>query len=190
MNLSEIWKRIPIRSPYVMSGLVIVAFFVTIALVGMFYLPHNPLYAVGPDYAPPSWAYPFGTTNIGQDIFSQWLFGARSTLLVGFLAGFVTILVGLAVGLVAGFISLADEPLMRTTDVFLALPTLPLLIALAAFVKPSIYTVSILIALLIGWPGTARGDQIGSHFVEDPALRRGGKAKRGPIVQDNVSRYR
>jgi peptide/nickel transport system permease protein len=144
------------RNTYLFAGLVIVCFFVALALFGLFYLPHNPLESVGPDYAPPSLRYPFGTTNIGQDVFSQWIFGARSTLLVGFLSGLITILIGLAVGIVAGFISLMDEPLMRVTDIFLAMPTLPLLIAIAEFVKPSIYSVSFLIAVLIGWPGTAR----------------------------------
>jgi peptide/nickel transport system permease protein len=144
------------RNTYLFAGLVIVCFFVALALFGLFYLPHNPLESVGPDYAPPSLRYLFGTTNIGQDVFSQWIFGARSTLLVGFLSGLITILIGLAVGIVAGFISLMDEPLMRVTDIFLAMPTLPLLIAIAEFVKPSIYSVSFLIAVLIGWPGTAR----------------------------------
>lgn len=141
---------------YVLAGSTIVLFFVGVALVGLVYLPHDPLASVGPDYAPPSLRYPFGTTNIGQDVFSQWMFGARSTLIVGFLAGFVTMVIGLAVGIAAGFVNLMDEPLMRLTDVFLAMPTLPLLIAIAEFVRPSVVSVSILIAVLIGWPGTAR----------------------------------
>lgn len=141
---------------YVLAGLIIVAFFVCVALAGLIYLPHNPLASVGPDYAPPSPRYPFGTTNIGQDVFSQWLYGARYTLIVGFLAGLMAMVIGLAVGVVAGFISLMDEPMMRLTDVFLAMPTLPLLIAISEFVKPSILTVSVLIAVLLGWPGAAR----------------------------------
>ncbi|MEM0121728.1 MAG: hypothetical protein QW688_09875 [Thermoprotei archaeon] len=113
------------HNSYVRAGLVIVCFFIAVAILGLVYLPHNPLDSVGPDYAPPSLRFPFGTTNIGQDVFSQWIFGARSTLLVGFLSGFITILIGLAVGILAGFINLMDEPLMRLTDVFLAMPTLP-----------------------------------------------------------------
>jgi len=144
------------HNSYVLAGLIILCFFVGVALLGIVYLPHNPLESVGPDYAPPSLRFPFGTTNIGQDVFSQWIYGARSTLIVGFLAGFITIVIGLAIGIVAGFINLMDEPLMRLTDVFLAMPTLPLLIAIAEFVRPSIFSVSILIAVLIGWPGTAR----------------------------------
>lgn len=141
---------------YVLAGLAIIFFFVGVALLGLVYLPHNPLESVGPDYSPPSLQYPFGTTNIGQDVFSQWIYGARPTLIVGFLAGIMSMIIGLAVGIVAGFINLADEPLMRLTDVFLAMPTLPLLITISEFVKPSILFVAVFIAILLGWPGTAR----------------------------------
>lgn len=143
------------RNRYFVAGAAITVFFVAVAFAGMIYLPHDPLQPVGVDYAPPSLRFPFGTTFVGQDVFSQWMYGARSTLLVGFLAALVTMIIGVAVGLVAGFISLTDEPLMRFTDVILTLPALPMLITIAAFVRPTIYLTAVLIAFL-SWPAAAR----------------------------------
>lgn len=143
------------NSRFVKVGFGIVVFFCAVALVGFIYLPYNPLKTVGPDFAPPSLKYWFGTTNIGQDVFSQWMYGARSTLLVGFLAATISVAIGLSVGLVAGYVKRADAPLMRLTDVILTLPALPLLITIAAFVRPSVIIVAMLIALL-AWGGKAR----------------------------------
>jgi len=143
------------RNRYVVVGSVMTIFFVVVALVGLFYLPHDPLQPVGPDYAPPSLKFPFGTTFVGQDVFSQWMYGARSTLLVGFLSALVTMVIGVAIGMVAAFIAFTDEPLMRFTDVILTLPALPMLITIAAFVRPTIYLTAVLIAFL-AWPAAAR----------------------------------
>jgi len=143
------------KNRYVTSGVGITVFFVIVAMVGLVYLPHDPLQPVGPDYSPPSSQFPFGTTFVGQDVFSQWIFGARSTLLVGFLSALVAMVLGVVIGMVAGYISLTDEPLMRVTDVVLTLPALPMLITVAAFVRPTIYLTAVLIAFL-SWPAAAR----------------------------------
>ncbi len=142
-------------SKMVKAGFAIVVFFCVVALVSFIYMPYNPLVTVGPDFAPPSSKFWFGTTNIGQDVFSQWMYGSRSTLLVGFLAATISVAIGLSVGLIAGFVKRADNPLMRLTDVILTLPALPLLITISAFVKPSVFVVALLIALL-AWGGKAR----------------------------------
>jgi peptide/nickel transport system permease protein len=83
------------------------------------------------------------------------MYGSRATLLVGFLTAVITTLIGISVGLTSGFIRWSDEPLMRSTDVVLTLPTLPLLIVLAAFIRPTLFTVALIISLL-AWPGMAR----------------------------------
>ena len=140
---------------YVLTGVIITAFFGVVALIGFVYLPHDPLSPAGLPNQSPSWTFPFGTTNIGQDVLSEWIYGARSTLLVGFLSAIVTMVIGVTVGLVAGYIVLMDEPMMRITDVVLTLPALPLLITIAAFVRPTIYLTAILIAFL-AWPAAAR----------------------------------
>lgn len=137
-------------------GLGILFFFVALDIVSYFYLPYNPLASVaigGP--APPSTKYLFGTTNIGQDVFSEWMYGTRATLLVGFFSALLTALLGVTTGIIAGYMKLWDEPLMRAADVILTLPALPLLIVMAAFFKPTDFTVAVLIAVL-SWAGMAR----------------------------------
>ncbi len=139
-------------------GLGILAFFIAMDIVSMVYLPYNPRAAVAigiNNPAPPSWKFWFGTTDIGQDVFSQWLYGTQSTLLVGFLAALMTAVLGVTTGIIAGYIRVWDEPLMRAADVILTLPALPLLIVAAAFLKPTDLTVAILIAVL-SWAGMSR----------------------------------
>jgi peptide/nickel transport system permease protein len=148
--INVIGKRKDIR-----AGTGIIVFFIIVAIIGVIHPPYNPVASVGPNYLPPSLQFLFGTTSVGQDVFSQWMFGASSSLLVGFLAAIMTMSIGVLVGIISGFVRYMDEPLMRLTDVILTLPALPLLIVLAAFVQPSLFTVAALIALL-AWAGTAR----------------------------------
>ena len=137
-------------------GLAIVSTFIALAFVSFAYIPFDPLAAVGQSFQPPNGVHWFGTTNIGQDVFSQWLFGVRATLLVGFLAAALTAVLGVTTGIVAGYIARTDGPLMRIADVVLALPTLPLLIVAAAFLKlADDVTVAFLIAVL-SWAGMSR----------------------------------
>jgi peptide/nickel transport system permease protein len=140
---------------YVRAGLAIILFFVALAIISYIYLPYDPRAPAGPRFGSPSLAFPFGTTAIGQDVFSQWIYGARATLFVGFLTAALTTLIGIVVGVTSGYIRTADEPLMRTADVFLTLPTLPLLIVVSVFFKPSLTNVAFLISVL-GWPAMAR----------------------------------
>ncbi len=139
-------------------GLGILGFFVILDFVSVVYLPYNPLAPVSVSIhnpAPPSWKFLFGTTNLGQDVFSEWMFGTQATLFVGFLAALVTALLGVTTGIIAGYMKMWDEPLMRAADVILTLPSLPLLIVAAAFLKPSDFNVAILIAVL-AWAGMSR----------------------------------
>jgi len=100
--------------------------------------------------------YWLGTDIIGHDVFSQIVFGARTALLVGFMAAFFSILIGVIIGLVSGYFGGKIESiLMRFTDVILVLPFLPLVIVLAAVLGPSIWNIIIVIAIL-GWGGVAR----------------------------------
>jgi len=100
--------------------------------------------------------YLWGTDNQGRDILSQFIWGSRIALIVGFSAAILSVGIGAVVGLVAGYVGRKTEiVLMRFTDVILVLPTLPLLIILAAVLGASIGNVILVIALL-AWPPTAR----------------------------------
>src|SRR2546427_287606 len=100
--------------------------------------------------------YLWGTDLQGRDIFSQFIWGSRIALIVGFASAILSVGIGLVVGLVAGYLGRkTDIVLMRFTDVILVLPTLPLLIILAAVLGSSIWNIILVIALL-AWPSTAR----------------------------------
>jgi ABC-type dipeptide/oligopeptide/nickel transport system permease subunit len=97
-----------------------------------------------------------GSDYGGSDVFSQFVYGARVSLLVGLLSAGIGISLGLVVGLLAGFLGrLVDEVLMRFTDMLLVIPGLPLLIVLVAVLGPNIWNLILIIGFL-GWMGFAR----------------------------------
>lgn len=107
-------------------------------------------------YRPPSAQHWFGTDDAGQDVFSNFVFGARVSLTVGFFAAFISILIGGTFGLVAGFFGGRWENfLMRFTDIMLVIPDLPLMVVIVALTKPSLLNIIFVIGLL-GWTTTAR----------------------------------
>jgi peptide/nickel transport system permease protein len=97
-----------------------------------------------------------GTDDEGNDVFTQLVYGARLSLVVGLVAAFLGIGLGLIVGLMAGYLGkLVDEILMRFTDMMLVVPSLPLLIVLAAVLGSSLFNIIIILGFL-GWMGFAR----------------------------------
>lgn len=107
-------------------------------------------------YNPPSSSHWFGTDDAGQDVFSNFVFGARVSLIVGFFAAFISIIIGGLLGLVAGFFGGRMENfIMRFTDIMLVIPDLPLMVVVVALTKPSLLNIIFVIGLL-GWTTTAR----------------------------------
>lgn len=105
---------------------------------------------------PPSWLYPLGTDDLGRDVLTRILYGARISLLVGFVAVGIATLIGIALGAVAGFYGRwVDGLLMRFVDIMLCFPTFFLILAVIAFLDPSIWNIMIIIGLT-GWMGVAR----------------------------------
>ena len=113
-------------------------------------------------FAPPSVHKPLGTDDAGHDIWSQLIYGARISLMVGFLAGFIAMFVGSALGIAAGYFGgKIDTLIMRVTDVLLVIPDLPLMLVLVATIrqmelKISPLAVLIVVIGLLYWTSTAR----------------------------------
>ena len=122
----------------------------------------------------PSLEHPLGTDNIGHDTLAQMLAGGQVSLAVGFLAMLIALVLGTLIGVLAGFIKVLDGPLMRLTDLFLALPILPLLLVIILLFRDTLRAlygpeagIFMLIVFVIGvtsWMNTARivrGDVLG-----------------------------
>jgi peptide/nickel transport system permease protein len=140
------------------AGLLILSAFIVMAVFAPWIAPYDPL-AFTPSQAwqPPSLKHLFGTNYVGQDIFSQFVWGARVSLEVGFLAGVIVQLLGNTLGLIAGYKGgLLDEVLMRIVDIFLVLPSFPLLLLLIAFIPSRGPLVVAGVIVLTSWPGHTR----------------------------------
>ena len=135
------------------------------------------IYTVDPEYSfivddidsinqPPSVKYPLGTDDLGRDTLARNLFGGRISLAVGVVAMFVSITFGTLVGVLSGFFRRLDNPLMRFTDLMLALPSLPLLLVIIMLFRdslkallgpePGIFLLVVLVIGILGWMPTAR----------------------------------
>lgn len=106
--------------------------------------------------AAPSLAHWFGTDELGRDVLTRVLFGARVSLAIGLLSALASVAFGVAVGATAGYAGRrVDDLLMRFTDAVLAIPRLPLLMLAAAVMQPGVPALILLVAA-VGWMETAR----------------------------------
>lgn len=152
-------RRFPLlRNRKAMTGLITLGLFAVVAIVGPWLAPYDPGRRSADLLQPPSGRHWFGTTHLGQDIFSQVLVGTRGVLLVGFTAGLVATLLAVAVGVTAGYLGgIADESLSVLSNVFLVIPALPLIIIVSAAIPEA---GDLTIALLIGLTAWAWGARV------------------------------
>ena len=148
------------QSPLSMIGLAIVILLLIVAAVGPFFVPY-PEHASGAlnikeKLDPPSWAHPFGADQVGRDIFTRVIVGARVSLVAGLVVILLALTIGTLLGAVAGFFGgRLGEGIMRTTDIFLTIPDLILAMAFAAALGPGLFNVMIAVSL-VWWPGYCR----------------------------------
>jgi len=131
-----------------------------IVLMGVFapYLAPYPYHELNikESLLPPSLKHPLGTNHYGEDLLSRIIWGSRVSLLVGFSAAALSVIIGTLVGMVSGYYGGApDSILMRVTDLFLSVPTLPLMLIFAALFGKGVMNI-ILVLSILGWTGTAR----------------------------------
>ena len=140
-----------------MTGGLIVLVMLAVALLAPALAPHNPsAIDVTAVLLAPSFDHPLGTDALGRDVFSRILYGTRISLLVGFVAVGISILIGVAVGALAGYYpGWVDTLLMRLVDIMLSIPTFFLILAVVALVGPSLVNIMIVIGVT-SWMGVAR----------------------------------
>ena len=142
------WRRL-FRRPPAVAGAVIVLLFTVMALAAPWLARTDPMRT---DWSkirkPPSWAHPFGTDDLGRDVFSRVVWGSRVSMQAGVCAVLLAIAVGVPVGLIAGYYRGAlDQLVMRFTDAWLSFPFLILAIGLVTILGPSLTNATIAIGL-------------------------------------------
>jgi len=137
-------------------GLIIISIPLAMAIAPEFLSPYDPWEKIGYPFTEPNNQFRLGTNDIGQDLLSELIYGARISMMVGILAAASTVIIGVTIGLISGFAGgLIDEFLTSVTDVVLLLPGLPLMIVLAALLGQG-YQNMIFVMSITSWPGVAR----------------------------------
>jgi len=150
-----VWETIKGR-PSAAVGAVVLLFVALAALLAPVLAPYDLHKQVGPVFGHPSWSHPLGLDDGGIDMVTLLMWGARISLVVGFAATFVSMVIGGTIGVVAGYFGgKVDTILMRITDYFLVIPDVPLMIIVAAIWGPSLFHIVIVIGILL-WTSTAR----------------------------------
>lgn len=148
-------RRVSFAGVAAVVGIVLIVTLACMAIFAPALSPYDPTERVGRPFAVPSAEHVLGTNDIGQDILSELIWGARVSLLVGVFSAVLAMTIGTTVGLLAGYYDRLGAFLMRVVDIVLVLPFLPLLVLLAAYLGRSL-TNTILIIGLLTWAGTAR----------------------------------
>jgi peptide/nickel transport system permease protein len=150
------WLR-GLLEPKVFIGLVIVGFFAVLAIFGPMVDHADPGAVTSATLRPPSLHHLLGTTQQGQDVLTQLIYGARISMEIGFAAGVLTTVWSLLVGVTGGYLSGAGSELLSMfANVFLVLPSLPLVVIMAAYLPHSGSTGIIIVITVTGWAWGAR----------------------------------
>jgi peptide/nickel transport system permease protein len=146
-----------LSNPLARWGFAIIAVVLLTALLAPWLAPYDPdAINVKAILLPPSTAHWMGTDGLGRDVFSRMLFGARISLLVGFVAVGIATAIGVVLGAISGFYrGWVDVLIMRIVDIMLSIPTFFLILAVIAFLTPSIWNIMIVIGLT-SWMGVTR----------------------------------
>ena len=150
------WRRLA-DNPLALAGAVVVGLLVVVALAAPWLAPYDPdQINVNEILLPPCAAHPFGTDELGRDVLSRMIYGARVSLEVGIVAAGLATVVGTILGAIAGYYrGWVDALIMSFTDLMLCLPSFFLILAVIAMLEPSIINIMAVIGLT-SWMGVAR----------------------------------
>jgi len=145
------------RDKLAVVGLIIVLGFFILSLLTPYIAPYDPnIIDVEKILVPPSWEHLFGTDDLGRDVFTRMLYGAGISLKVGFVAVGIAVIIGIILGAVAGYYGgWIDIIIMRFVDIMLCFPSFFLILAVIAFMEPSIFNIMAVIGLT-SWMGITR----------------------------------
>lgn len=147
-----LWRDLKCR-----IGMIMLALFIVIAVAAPLVAPFDPRATVGPGNTMPGGEFLLGTTADGEDVLSQLIFGAQTSLIVGLVAGVISSIIGLAIGLLAGYAGgLVDEVLSFFTNLALVVPVLPLIVTLASYSPVRGLWLIIGVISVTGWAYGAR----------------------------------
>ena len=145
-----------LKNNFAKFGLIVLSGFILLAIFAPVVAPYDPAEMVAMDTLAPSLTHFFGTDDLGRDIFSRAVYGARISLTVGLVAVVISLLIGILLGAIAGwFGGWVDGTVMRFVDVMLSFPSIFLILTIQAMLTPNIYNVMIVIGLT-SWMGVAR----------------------------------
>lgn len=146
-----------IHNPKAMTGVVIFGIFVLVAILAPVLAPYDPQATQFPPMQGPSAAHWLGTTNTGQDIFSQFIWGTQTSMMVGVGAAIVSTLIAFLIGVYGGLRGgVTDSVLNALSNIFLVLPGLALLILIESYLKNTTPMINGLIIAVTGWAWGAR----------------------------------
>ena len=138
------------------AGVGIVGFFVLLGIIGPF-LTGDPNAFGRAEWKPPSAAHWLGTTQLGQDVFTQIVVGTRATLEIGAAAGLIATVISIVIGVGGGYLGgVVDELLSLLSNVVLVIPALPLIIIIASFVHATGVWPTVLVIAFVSWAASAR----------------------------------
>ena len=154
--MRSFWRALR-RNQLALAGGVVVVFVAVLALLAPIIAPMDPnRYDVKKILDAPSGLHPLGTDQLGRDVLSRMLYGARVSLAVGFVSVGIATAIGIALGSLAGYHGgMTDAMVMRLVDLMLVFPRFFLLLAVLGFLRPSIWTIMAVIGLT-GWMSVAR----------------------------------
>jgi peptide/nickel transport system permease protein len=138
-------------------GTIIMLFFILMAIFGRMIFDYNPITDEQNKFLPPSWEHWLGTDNLGRDTFTQLMYGARDVLSIALLTSIFSVFIGTTLGMISGFVGgVTDKFIQIITNLFLSIPSFPIILILAAFITIEDALSFALILSLWNWAGLCR----------------------------------
>jgi len=153
-NLKKIFSNLNAR---LLIGILLTGVLTILGISAPLITWYPPLAAMlGPPYQPPSFQHPFGTDDLGGDIYTNTIYGIRTSLIVGALSALIALIIGILIGSVAGYHGgFLEDLLMRITDMAFIIPQFLLALIIVTILGPNIYNIILAIGVT-SWPGIAR----------------------------------